>query len=175
MVEGIKRFTTEYMPGEDRLRLSLENNDGQVRLLWLTRRLSIRLIPQLVKLLSQNNPFVGMQGAPATDNAQRRSQMSALGGLENQQPVRPDEGQAAVEEHLITHLSVRMARGAILVDFKTSEDNLIQTLPFVEAALRQWLVVTEACFRKGEWKEEIWPDWISVKGGENGPDPVRLN
>ena len=174
-MDGIKRFTTEYMAEEDRLRLSLETNDGEVRLLWLTRRLVIRLVPQLVKLLSQNTALLGEQGAPRTDNAQRRSQMSALGQLEQQSPVRPDAEQGAVAEHLITRLSGRLARGAVLVDFKIGEDTLIQTVPFPEAALRQWLVVVEACFRKGEWAEEIWPDWISVKGGEDGPDPVRLN
>lgn len=174
-MDGIQRFTTEYIPAEDRIRLSLEYNEGPVRLLWLTRRLCVRLIPQLVKLLSQNNRLVGEQGAPKTDNAQRRSQMSALGQLEQQTPVRASEDQQDVEAHLVTHLSVRMARGVVLVDFKISEDHLVQTLPFPEAALRQWLVVTEACFRKGAWVEDIWPEWISVKGGEEGPDPVRLN
>ena len=35
-MDGIKRFTTEYVIPEDRIRLSLESNDGQMRVLWLT-------------------------------------------------------------------------------------------------------------------------------------------
>lgn len=172
-MDGIKRFTTEYVIPEDRIRLSLETNDGQVRLLWLTRRLCSRLIPQIVKVLDRRPQIFGQEPpAQPTDNAQRRSQMQALGKLENQDPVRGDDG---AESHLVTVLSMRMTRQAVLLDFKSGEDNLIQTIPFPEESLRQWLVMLNVCFRKAQWTDDIWPDWISVRGGEEGPDPVRLN
>lgn len=171
-MDGIKRFTTEYVIPEDRIRLSLEGNDGQMRVLWLTRRLCTRLVPQIVKVLDKRPQLYGGAAKAPTDNAQRRSQMDALGKLENQDPVRP-EGE--VEEHLITTLSMRMNPQAILLDFKAGEDNLIQTLPFPEAAMRQWLVMLNVAFRKAQWADDIWPDWIALKGREEGPDPVRLN
>jgi hypothetical protein len=171
-VDGIKRFTTEYVIPEDRIRLSLESTDGQMRVLWLTRRLCTRLVPQIVKVLGKRPQIYGDAVQAPTDNAQRRSQMDALGRLENQDPVCP---KGDVEEHLVTVMSMRMNAQAILLDFKSGEDNLIQTLPFPEAAMRQWLVMLHVAFRKGEWKDDIWPDWIVIKGREDGPDPVRLN
>jgi hypothetical protein len=171
-VDGIKRFTTEYVIPEDRIRLSLESTDGQVRLLWLTRRLCVRLVPQIAKVLGKRSQIYGESALSPSDNAQRRSQMDALGQLQNQDPVRPD---GDVEEHLITVLSMRMNPQAILLDFKTAEDNLIQTVPFPEAAMRQWLVMLNAAFRKAQWGDDIWPEWITLKDREDGPNPVRLN
>lgn len=174
MVEGIRRFTTEYVMHEDRIRLSLETSGGQVRFLWLTRRLCTRLVPQISNILAQRPKIYEAAVRPPTDNAQRRSQMNALGKLEKQSPVRAmvDEN---VEEHLVPILSIRMTAASILLDFKATEDHLIQTIPFPEDALRQWLVMLKACFVKAEWTDDVWPDWIVMKGGEEGADPVRLN
>ena len=58
-MDGIKRFTTEYVIPEDRIRLSLEDNDGQMRVLWLTRRLCTRLVPQIVKVLDKRPQLYG--------------------------------------------------------------------------------------------------------------------
>lgn len=171
-VNGIQRFTTEYDLPEDRIRLSVEMNDGQIQLLWLTRRLCVRLVPQVAKVLGKLPQLQGpARGAP-TDNAQRRSQLDALGRLENQDPVR---GEADAEVHLITQLSMRIAKQAVILDFKAGEDDLILSLPFPEPALRQWIVMLNVAFRRGQWGDDVWPDWISVKGGEDDPDPVRLN
>ncbi|MEE4346868.1 MAG: hypothetical protein V2I53_08740 [Paracoccaceae bacterium] len=171
-MDGIKRFTTEYVIPEDRIRLSLESSDGQVRLLWLTRRLCVRLVPQITRVLGQRAKLYSQAAQLPSDNAQRRSQMAALGMLQNHDPVRP-EGD--VEEHLVTALSMRMNPQAILLDFKTAEDSVIQTVPFHEASMRQWLVMLNAAFRKAQWGDDIWPEWIALKGREDGPDPVRLN
>ena len=171
-MDGIQRFTTEYVVVEDRIRLSMELNGGEVRVLWLTRKLCARLVPQLVKVLGKRSLIYDDAVQVPSDNAQRRSQMGALGRLESQDPVRPE---GPVEGHLVTVLSMRMNPRAIMLDFKTHENKLIQTIPFTEVAMRQWLVMLYAAFRKGEWTEDIWPDWIIIKGREDGPDPVRLN
>lgn len=171
-MDGIKRFTTEYVIPEDRIRLSLEDNNGKVRVLWLTRRLCTRLVPQIVRVLDKRPQLYGGVAKQLSDNAQRRNQMDALGNLGNQDPVRPE---AEAEEYLITILSMRMNPRVILLDFKAGEDNLVQTLPFPEAAMRQWLVMLHGAFRKGQWADDIWPKWIVLKGREDGPDSVRLN
>ena len=47
----IKTITTEYVLDEDRIRLSVADTDGHKRTLWLTRRLSERIIPACLKRL----------------------------------------------------------------------------------------------------------------------------
>ena len=173
-MDEIKRFTTEFIPHEDRIRLSLESNDGAVRLLWLTRRLCVRLIPQIAKVLEQRAKLYANAMQAPSNNAQRRRQMNALGKLESQEPVRAGAG-AQVEQHLVTMLAMRMTAQAILIDFKVSEDSIIQTIPFPEEAIRQWVVMLNACFRKGGWDDDVWPAWLALKGKEEGADPVRLN
>jgi hypothetical protein len=173
--EAVRRFTTEYLPAEDRIRLSLERGDDSVAVLWLTRRLSRRLVPQIVKVVDALPRLKGgAQTAPPSDNAQRRSQMDALGKIEQQAPVLAGELPDGLESHLINGLSVRLTPAALLIDFKVGEE-VVQTLPFSEAALRQWLGLLHANFRRAEWIEDIWPDWITAKGWDQGPDALRLN
>jgi len=68
-----------------------------------------------------------------------------------------------------------LTRSVVLIDFKADKDTIIQTLPFPEDAMRQWLGVLNLNFRKAEWKEDIWPKWITAKGWNEGPDALRLN
>lgn len=175
MTETVKRFTTEYVVGEDRIRISVERDDDSLVLLWLTRRLAARLVPQIVKVLDAL-PRLGGQAKPApTDNVQRRNQMDALGKIEQQAPVLSGELPGDIEAHLINSLGVRVRSAGMLLDFKAGEDALIQTFPFTEEALRQWLGLLNATFRKAGWDEDVWPKWITAKGWDEGPDALRLN
>jgi hypothetical protein len=173
--EAVRRFTTEYVVAEDRLRLALERGDDSIAALWLTRRLVRRLVPQIVKVVDALPRLRGGgQMTPPSDNAQRRNQLDALGKIEQQAPVLAGILPEGMESHLITGLGVRMTKGAVLIDFKVGEE-IVQTLPFSEAALRQWLGLLHLNFRKGEWVEDIWPKWITAKGWDQGPDAMRLN
>jgi hypothetical protein len=174
--DAIRRFTTEYVVAEDRMRLSLERGDDSVAVLWLTRRLMRRLVPQVVKVVDALPRLQGggQQTPPPSDNAQRRSQLDALGKIEQQAPVLAGDLPDGLENHLITGLGLRMAKTAVFIDFKVGED-VVQTLPFSEAALRQWLGLLHLNFRKGEWVEDVWPSWITAKGWDQGPDAMRLN
>jgi hypothetical protein len=107
--------------------------------------------------------------------AQRRNQLDALGKIEQQAPVLSGELPGNIETHLINSLGVRARSAGMLLDFKAGEDELVQTFPFTEEALRQWLALLNATFRKAEWKEDIWPKWITAKGWNEGPDALRLN
>lgn len=172
---GVRRFTTEYVIPEDRIRIALERQDDTLVVLWLTRRLMVRLVPQILKVLETLPKLQGAGRVPRpSDNAQRQSQIDALGKLEQQSPVLGGELPDSIESHLATGLSVRMTRAMMLLDFKVGED-LVQTLPFPEDAIRQWLGMLHATFRKAGWNEDIWPTWITAKGWDQGPDALRLN
>ena len=45
----ITRFTTEYSPEQDRIRMVIETAEGEKRVIWLTYRLLNRLIEAMVK------------------------------------------------------------------------------------------------------------------------------
>ena len=172
---GVRRFTTEYVIPEDRIRIALERQDDTLAILWLTRRLATRLVPQVVKVLGTLPQLqgTGVVERPS-DNAQRQNQMEALGKLEQQAPVLGGELPDNIEAHLITGLGVRMTRALMLLDFKVGEE-VVQILPFPEDAIRQWLGMLHLNFRKAQWNEDIWPAWITAKGWDQGPDALRLN
>lgn len=179
--EAVRRFTTEYVGTEDRLRLALERGDGSIATLWLTRRLVRRLVVHIVKVIDTLPRLRGDGGAGGggqvsqpSDNVQRRNQLEALGKIEQQAPVLGGTLPDGLESHLITALGVRMTKKAVLIDCKVDKE-IVQTLPFSEAELRQWLGVLHLNFRKAEWVEDIWPKWITAKGWDQGPDALRLN
>ena len=173
--DAVRRFTTEYVPAEDRIRISLERADGTLAVLWLTRRLATRLVAQIVKVVDTLPRLQGKTAVSPSDNLQRRSQLNALGKIEQQAPVLAGKLPANLDSHLIIVLRVRLTKSALLIDFKIDEDTVAQTVPFSEEAIRQWLGVLHMGFRKAEWREDVWPEWITSKGWDKGPDALRLN
>lgn len=179
----IRRFTTEYVVPEDRMRLLVETEDDAVRILWLTRRLMVRMVPELVKYLSEVAPAIdkqtkgqsGSATAPGlSDNAQRQQQLNALGQMEQQPPVTPQAQDTPTQNCLISSLQVRMGRGGVVVSFLVDETE-VQKLPFPQEALRQWMGILHLNFRKAQWTDDVWPAWITAKGWDQGPDSLRLN
>lgn len=172
-----RRFTTEYIVPEDRIRISLEREDDSLLVLWLTRRLAVRMVGHVVKVLDTLPRLKGRGGAspPPSDNVQRRNQLDALGKIEQQVPVLAGPLPNDIEAHLVIEIGLRLTRAGAFLDFKTGKDNVVQTMPFNEDALRQWLGVLHLNFRKARWEDDIWPVWINAKGGDKGPDALRLN
>lgn len=174
--DAVKRFTTEYIIVEDRIRLSLERENGGLLVLWLTRRLAARLVKHLAKVIDTLPKLQGKaQAVPPTDNIQRRNQLDALGQIEQQAPVLAGSLPDDIEAHLVIEVGLRLTKAGALIDLKGSNKEVIQTLPFNEAAIRQWLAVLHVCFDKAGWDDDIWPSWITSKGWDQGPDALRLN
>jgi len=170
---SIRRFTTHYDLAEDRVSLTLEREEGDVLRLWLTRRLLVRMVPELVKVLEKR--LVTREGRPARagETDQRRDQRSALGGMQPQEPVRAEPGRET-PDHLITGVGLRLSRKAILLDMKAGE-TVVQTVPFAIPHIRQWLAVLNQCFRRAGWDEDIWPAWLEPLPPGEAPPGLRLN
>jgi hypothetical protein len=169
----IRRFTTEYDPVEDRIRLTLEHGSGRVDRLWLTRRLLVRTVPELVRILDTRLVARDGKRARGDDLSQRRDQMTALGGLKPQAPVRPAPDQD-VTDHLITGVGLRLTRRAILLDMKAGDDAPL-TVPFAVPHMRQWLAMLNRCFRQAGWDDAVWPDWLKPLPPGEAPPGLRLN
>lgn len=174
--EAVRRFTTEYIVPEDRIRISLEREDESLLVLWLTRRLATRMVKHVVKVVDTLPRLKGrVETPPPSDNAQRRNQLEALGKIEQQAPVLAGPLPDDIESYLIIEIGLRMTRAGALLDFKKGKDEVVQTIPFPEESLRQWLGVLYLNFRKAQWEEDVWPAWITSKGWDEGPDALRLN
>ena len=148
----IKTITTEYVLDEDRIRLSVADTDGHKRTLWLTRRLSERIIPACLKRLPLNagNP----EEVPA---AQVYAQFEARLYKKPAHMVQPDKDQP---EFLITQLQMnRNDSGTYTLSFNDAQgESAVLVLSAQE--MRQWLEVLKFAFVKGEWRMDIWPAWL---------------
>ncbi len=170
LMQPVKRFTTAYDPAQDRVRIMLEQADASVHVLWLTRRLLVRLVPEIVKILT-TLPKLRADASPGSNVEQGRSQMGAIGQIAPQAPVGYQEAET---ETLVSSMRARLTRQAVLIDFKDGEQTL-QTLTFGETTLRQWLAVLHQNFHYAGWKDDIWPTWISVKAAQGEDGSIRLN
>jgi len=162
----VHRFTTKYVSVEDRIRLSLELKSGEVQVLWLTRRLLNLLVPRLLERLghvpeARQEPVAAAVSAPKkADVVQRFSQQAAVGSIERQPPVKPgpetpQRGVATV----VTEVDIRTGPTSVVLDFKGGAEPL-QSLPFGEESLRQWLGVVHQQYLAGGWNEDFWPGWM---------------
>ncbi|ASM74689.1 MULTISPECIES: hypothetical protein [Roseobacteraceae] len=169
-MSGIRRFTTDYVAVEDRIRLSLERSDGTVRILWLTRpllnKLAARLIERVDAAVSTDRPLT-------SGVRQRFVQQAAEASLKPQEPVRPGGStrQAGVAM-LVTSIGLRDGQGVLTVEFKGG-DQVLEAAPFTGEALRQWLGVLYKCYCHGGWGGDFWPGWITPD--RSLADMARMN
>lgn len=163
----VRRFTTKYVPAEDRIQLLMELEGGEVQVLWLTRRLLNRLLPQLLRRLEGTSQAVRAAGsapsAAAPEVVQRFSQEAAVRSMAPQPPVQPRSEGPAPPAAVVTEVDVRTGRAAggtaAVLAFRSGETALPE-LPFDERMLRQWLGVVHAQYRAGGWREGFWPAWM---------------
>lgn len=171
---GIRRFTTDYVPVEDRMRLSLERDDGAVRILWLTRPLLNKLVVQLVRRIDAAAPSGVSTDRPLKSGAQQRfTQQAAEASLKPQEPVRvgTTARQAGVAT-LVTSIGLRDGQGGLCVEFKGGK-HVLEAVPFTGDALRQWLGVLHKCYCQAGWGGDFWPGWITP---DHSPaDTARMN
>jgi hypothetical protein len=96
MTTTISRLTTDYVDTEDRVRLSGAIANGPPVAMWLTQRLALRLLPELLKWLDGNTGAAAGQNPAASRSAARElqkqvvhcfAQEAALSELTPQPPV----------------------------------------------------------------------------------------
>ena len=149
----IKTITTEYVLDEDRIRLSVADPDDHKRTLWLTRRLSERIIPACLNRLPLD------AGSPEeVPAAQVYAQLEARLYKKPAPTVQPDKDQP---EFLITQVKMnRNDSGTYTLSFDDAQgESAVLVLSAQE--MRQWLEVLKLAFVKGEWRMDIWPAWLT--------------
>lgn len=149
---SLKRITTEYLPMEDRIRLSGERADNATPLvLWLTQRLLKRMLPVLLKWLER-----GGADLPRAETLQSFAQQAARARITPQPPVRVHETS---EEWLVKSVDVGSNDQVIRLTFKADEKQAVD-LVFTTQQLRQWLNIVHAGWLKAEWPGTVWPEWV---------------
>jgi len=185
MSSELQRLTTEYIPGEDRIRLAGELAPEQPVVVWLTQRLLYRLLPALLQWLDEQvekSPIVASQPVSANpagrdgikDFLQESAQNSAQQAVTPQAPVRagtdsPSWVAHAVDMTLLPQAMRLTVRGeGVQLNDAAAERMLHWSMN--PQALRQWLGILQRVTLKAEWPQDIWPAWMQTK-----PAPAILS
>ena len=153
----IQTFTARYDPVEDRLRLDAVDAQGDKQAIFLTRRLTDRVIPVLVSHLEGKTP----DGVPA-DLAQGISQSTA------RQARQVGEATAAVvpgnetPSWLCRMMHFQQAEHGLNVIF-TDDTQTDAVMPMVEANLRAVLDIFLDLYTKAGWPTDPFPEWIQTE------------
>jgi hypothetical protein len=172
-MQHVTRFTTEFVPLEDRMRLALEGNEGRVRLVWLTRRLLFQMLPKLLEVFGP--PETTPSATVRHQARQGFNQQAAVSSIERQKPVRvasPDVQQDP--DILVWSIDIqKQSPRQVTLVFKSQDEAESQAIPFNPPALRQWLSVLHQQFQLTGWRADFWPKWISVP--DNSPSISKMN
>lgn len=153
---ALQRLTTVWVDTEDRLRLTGESADGALVCLWLTRRLSDRLLPLLLDWLDGD-----AHGDARASLMQEFAQEAARSALALQAAVPAGSGDTV----LVQGVTVVKGTQALGLTFRASEapeDARAWEIILEHQPLRQWLAIIHDQYRKAEWPMELWPAWIAV-------------
>jgi len=178
---SLQRITTEYCQGEDRVRLAGANSQGQTVVLWLTQRLTNRLITHLCRWLEQQSgqsdstqeAQVVKQPAIGQEVAQSFAQQAAAAALTTEPAV---NAAADAPQVLVHSVDVSAHAAGVRLLFKA------QSAPHAEppcvsmnaVALRQWLGIVYAQYRKAEWSTAAWPQWMEEASRPAAPQAQRV-
>jgi len=149
----LKRVTTEFIPAEDRVRLSGESDDGPV-VIWLTRRLLGLLLPVLLQRLDEQ--FASMM-PEHRDTLQEFAQQAARDSLEPSAPVVVGEEGAVM---LAISADISRAEYGVVLTFRDEAEGAF-SLPLASEALRQWLQILYRADQQAGWQLPQWPAWLT--------------
>lgn len=171
----LQRLTTEYIEAHDRLRLTGEDAEGRIVVLWLTQRLMGRLIPHLIGWL-EHLPLQAASGDmrpshPALAQALHETvQGFAQSAARQSHAAQPDvKVQNAQASWLVGSVDIAHQPTNVLLAFKSLEQAGVHTaqLALPEQALRQWLGVVLDQYRKADWPTVHWPAWMQTEPQAN--------
>ena len=164
----LKKVTIDYVPVEDRVRLSGECEQGGQLAIWLTRRLLDRLLPVLLDWIEQHAADVPGTATRAETGAPNRrlpraeplqgfAQHAARQHLVPQAPVRPGADDAS---WLAAAVDVKRGRQGVRLALRGARREQRADLQLQVKVLRNWLNILHDSYRKADWPLDVWPDWV---------------
>lgn len=153
-MELLKKITTEYVQDQDRLSLRGTVNEGEVVVVWLTRRLLRNLLAHLFQWLEgQCEPSVSKQALLEF------SQQLAQSKVQPQAPVPKPSLEKSNRDGLAISVEVKSSKDFVRLVFKGG-DGFSIGLDMSSTLLRQWLDILYREHKKSGWALDVWPSWI---------------
>lgn len=186
MSQQLQKFTTEFIPEEDRLRLSCVLEDGQQVVLWLTQRLLQRLVPHLCNWLEKQPIAVAVPASPQALVLQpllvhQMAQQVAQVALSEQKQT-PVQAPSSVWSGVVVRVQLEMHAAQsnpagpagpparLQLNLQVSEQARFHIV-FASHTLRQWLAIVYRHYQSAQWPLAMWPQWLPGAAGD--ADAIR--
>ena len=160
----VSRLNLVYSAEEDRLRLACENATGGRLVLWLTRRLVLRLLAELAELVQP--AAAGACGAGARSNATTRDGAAP----DDRETAAVCPGSPAFADNtggigfLVTRLRLRLAQGEVSLGFMGEGDAVVQ-LDLDSLGVQRWLELLAASCQAAHWPLRSAASAVFSRGG----------
>jgi len=164
-MDTIRKITVSYDQTEDRLRLAYQNDNGDAKGLWLTQRLTNRLVSALLSGVDQGR---GSSGA-----ALRAWDLSVSRG--KTEPGSPVELPETERHPLVSAIDITRAGTAMRLVFRCGDD-LSAALTIDDVTIfHQWLDILHQQYRHAGWPQNgLWRDWFDAADRMAMPRPPNL-
>ena len=166
LMNKLKRITSEYIEAEDRIRIAGLTEKEESLSLWLTMRLTSRLVTHCVALLAEHGPEIkktATNDERLKNNLQGIVQQSAEQDIVKELRVSVAKNSQSI---LIREIDVKTSDVGVVMAFKEDETSSYE-LRLEGQQLRQWLGMLYLIWQKAEWPPHVWPDWMD-KSKRNG-------
>lgn len=152
----IKTFTGRYLAFEDRLRLDAVDGDGNNQSIFMTRRLTDKMLPVMVEHLEAQTPE-GMPSDLVQEMQQDKSRLvRAEAGSETSVEIDPEVVPWLCKT---VHLT---KTGTGLVIIFTHDNSIEASMPMSNDNLRVVLDIFQTLYTSAEWGQEAFPDWMQL-------------
>lgn len=165
-MQNLQRVTTEFVPEEDRFRVTGAGEGNETLVLWFTQRLLLLLIDHCSKWLVETSKKA--QVYPVTSE-QTRMDIQAFAQESAKQEIRQEKAvtaQPKSKSFLIEEVDIKFGEEGIILTFKANRTPLAM-VSFTAKSMRQWLSVIHNLWGQADWNMAIWPEWIGKNSTED--------
>lgn len=156
---ALQRLTTEYIEQEDRIRISGEGSEGELRTFWLTQRLLCRLIRYLISTIEEV-PADSETKSITDERTNALFNEMAQQSAQQQIPAQPPVIDPTLDKScLVLAVDVSKTSQHIQLIFKNTVGQPAE-LMLDKIQLRQWLSILCKLWQQAEWPLSIWPEWM---------------
>ena len=174
------KLSQVYDSVEDRILLLSEDAEGAVCRLWLTQRMTNKVVLALVKWLGEQSAS-HLPQVPA-ETAQTWNQAAAVSQFIPSAPVEvavssPSAASAATPlsvaaEGLVRSVDVQRSGESYMLIFHLGSEPTLAS-PFSAVELRQWLSILHGLYQAAGWSMEAWPSWMENPIATAAPNSVN--
>ncbi len=174
----LSKVTTLYDPVQDRIKISGQFKNDKVCVIWLTQRMLNRLVPHVTGWLEKQQDDKTPRGDLLNSIQQQRAQNKHAERVEQglDTAVSAEEAEA---EWLALSVDIQHPPGGVRVIFKdkAKEPEQMAVLELPPLLIRQWLNVLMVNYKKADWPNNAWPEWMQEQIGpvKEQPAPKALH